>query len=66
MDSAKGSKSSIAVDKPLYVNDRDPFPDSSLYRNTIGALQYVMLTRPGISFVVNHLSQFLHSSTTAN
>lgn len=39
--------------------------DPSLYRRTIGALQYYTLTRPNISYSVNQLS-FLHCPTTAH
>ena len=34
-----------------------------LYRNIIGALQYLTITRPEISYIVNKLSQFLHCPT---
>lgn len=44
---------SITMGTPL----DDPFP----YISTIGALQYVLLTRPDLSFVVNKLCQFLHA-----
>ncbi|KAF5473124.1 hypothetical protein F2P56_009762 [Juglans regia] len=37
--------------------------DSTEFRGVIGSLQYLSLTRPDISFVVNKLSQFMHKST---
>ncbi|KAL5765253.1 hypothetical protein ACOSQ2_017847 [Xanthoceras sorbifolium] len=38
-----------------------PLAQPTVYRNVIGALQYLTYTRPDISFVVNRLSQFLSS-----
>ena len=32
------------------------------YRSIVGALQYLTLTRPNISYVVNKVCQYLHSS----
>lgn len=37
--------------------------DTTRYRSIVGALQYLTLTRPDISFVVNKVCQFLHSPT---
>lgn len=39
------------------------FNDPSLYRSLVGALQYLTITRPDLSYAVNHVSQFLHSPT---
>ncbi|XP_014660357.1 uncharacterized protein LOC106804209 [Setaria italica] len=38
--------------------------DSKRYRGTVGALQYLTLTRPDIAYAVNKVCQFLHAPTT--
>jgi hypothetical protein len=37
--------------------------DATWYRSIVGALQYLTLTRPDISFAVNEVCQFLHAAT---
>jgi hypothetical protein len=38
--------------------------DATKYRSIVGALQYLTLKRPDISFAVNKLCQYIHSPTT--
>lgn len=52
---AKGSKLSAA--------GSPSFTDLTLYRCTVGALQYLTYTRTDIAFVVNKLSQYLQAPT---
>lgn len=40
--------------------------DNSRYRSVVGALQYLTLTRPDLSFSVNKVCQYLHALTTAH
>lgn len=38
--------------------------DITKYRSIVGALQYLTLTRPDVSFPVNKVCQYLHALTT--
>jgi hypothetical protein len=38
--------------------------DATKYRSLVGALQYLTLTRPDISFAINKVCQYLHALTT--
>ncbi|RVW94084.1 Retrovirus-related Pol polyprotein from transposon RE1 [Vitis vinifera] len=40
-----------------------PLSNPMEYRTIVGSLQYLSLTRPNISFVVNKMSQFMHQPT---
>ncbi|XP_047261424.1 uncharacterized mitochondrial protein AtMg00810-like, partial [Capsicum annuum] len=44
----------------------DPLPDACLYRSVIGALQYVTITRPEISYAVKRVYQFMQAPTIAH
>jgi hypothetical protein len=46
------------------LHDGAPFHDPSLYRSLAGALQYLTLTRPDISFAVQQVCLFMHAPTT--
>jgi histone deacetylase 1/2 len=43
-----------------------PFEDITQYRNIVGSLQYLTLTRPDISFSVNKVCLYPHAPTTAH
>ncbi|RVW84060.1 Retrovirus-related Pol polyprotein from transposon RE1 [Vitis vinifera] len=47
----------------LRVGDADPMEDLHGYRSTVGALQYVTITRPKLSFNVNKVCQFMQNPT---
>jgi hypothetical protein len=38
--------------------------DATKYRSIVGALQYLAMTQPDISFAVNKVCQYLHAPTT--
>ncbi|XP_031269935.1 zinc finger BED domain-containing protein RICESLEEPER 2-like [Pistacia vera] len=50
----------------LSSTDNELFKDPSLYGSTIGALQYLTLIRPDISFTVNKQSQYLQALLSYN
>jgi histone deacetylase 1/2 len=62
------------VDTPLSVTDKLSLTDgevlssddSTRYRSIVGALHYMTLTRPDLSFYVNKVCQFLHAPTTVH
>jgi histone deacetylase 1/2 len=58
----------ISTSKKLSITEgcRLGDEDSTNYRSVVGALQYLTLTRPDLSFTVNKVCQFLHSPTTAH
>lgn len=45
------------------MSDDTPFQDVILYRSLVGDLQYLTITRPDLSYVVNQASQFFHTPT---
>lgn len=61
--SLKPAPTPSALGKSFSINDGSPMADPFLYTSTVGALQYLTNTRPDISYIVNHLSQFLKQPT---
>jgi hypothetical protein len=62
-----GLQDSSPVDSPLKLNvkfrrdDGDLLPNPTLYRQLVGILNYLTITRPDISFAVQQVSQFMQS-----
>jgi hypothetical protein len=56
MSEAKPINTPMASTTNLSAFEGEPFPDHTLYRSTVGSLQYLALTRPDIAFTVNKLS----------
>ncbi|XP_019465371.1 PREDICTED: uncharacterized protein LOC109363566 [Lupinus angustifolius] len=65
--SLAGLQMANPVDTPLEVNvkyhrdEGDILPNPLLYRQLVGSLNYLTITRPDISFAVQQVSQFMHT-----
>uniref|UniRef100_A0A2N9G6P0 Reverse transcriptase Ty1/copia-type domain-containing protein n=1 Tax=Fagus sylvatica TaxID=28930 RepID=A0A2N9G6P0_FAGSY len=63
--SRAGIMDSKIVDTPIEYNNRlnthdgEPLPDATLYRQLVGSLVYLTVTRPDISYVIHIVSQFM-------
>ncbi|PHT54606.1 hypothetical protein CQW23_09068 [Capsicum baccatum] len=57
---AKPIGTPMATGLQLSQHKSSPFSDPSLYRSLIGALQYITIMRPDMSFTVNKLCQFMY------
>ena len=60
---AKPISSPMSTAHQLSLFEGNPISDVTQYRSTIGAFQYLSLTRPNISFAVNKVCQFMHRPT---
>jgi len=59
MELAKPVATPMSSSSILSKFDGSTITDPTLYRSTIGSLQYLSLTRPDIAFAVNKVSQFM-------
>lgn len=62
MFDAKPAPTPLATNVSFTVSGT-PYSDPTHYRSIVGALQYLTITRPDISYAVNQVSQFLHAPT---
>ena len=63
---AKAVPTPMCVTSKLSLHDSAPIDAPSLYGSTVGALQYLTLSRPDLAFSVNRLSQYLEPPTLAH
>ena len=66
MDGAKDISTPMATSDSLTLFDGSPLTNATIYRQLVGSLQYLSLTRPDISFTVNKLSQFMHQPSESH
>lgn len=63
MQGAKPVSTPMAPTPKLSLNSGDRLANPTEYRQVVGSLQYLSLTRPDVAFAVNRLSQFMHQPT---
>jgi hypothetical protein len=63
MTEAKPVSSPMSSSAAFSAFTGDPMEEPSLYRSTVGSLQYLSLTRPDLAFAVNRVCQFMHRPT---
>nr|GEX48904.1 retrotransposon protein, putative, Ty1-copia subclass [Tanacetum cinerariifolium] len=55
--------SPLVTSSSLSLDDNTAFSNPVKYRQVVGSLQYVTLSRPDIAFVVNKVCQYMHAPT---
>ncbi|GKB97477.1 retrovirus-related pol polyprotein from transposon TNT 1-94 [Tanacetum coccineum] len=55
--------SPMVTSSPLSLDDSIAFSNPVKYRQVVGSLQYVTLSRPNIAFAVNKVCQYMHALT---
>jgi histone deacetylase 1/2 len=68
MTDCKSAPTPLSSTESLSQHEGEPLgpEDSTRYRSLVGALQYLTLTRPDLSFAVNKVCQYLHAPTTSH
>ncbi|GJR61396.1 RNA-directed DNA polymerase [Tanacetum coccineum] len=59
LTAAKPNPSPLLTNLKLSLDKGVPLTDPAAYKRLVGWLLYLTMTRPGISYVVQHLSQFV-------
>ncbi|KAJ0602472.1 putative RNA-directed DNA polymerase [Helianthus annuus] len=61
MTACKPCHTPVDTSNKMSASDGTPLPDGSLYRSLAGALQYLTITRPDLSYVVQQICLFMHA-----
>ncbi|XP_019155793.1 PREDICTED: uncharacterized protein LOC109152551 [Ipomoea nil] len=62
MSDCKPLATPAAITQPVSPSDQ-PYDNPTQYRRLVGALQYLTITRPDLSYAVNRMCQSMHSPT---
>ncbi|KAM1479039.1 hypothetical protein ACFX2I_026387 [Malus domestica] len=63
---AKPISTPVPCGQKLSAWDGETHSDPQTYRSVVGALQYLTITRPDLSYAVNQVCQFMHSPKTTH
>lgn len=66
MQYAKSNSTPMTSGHKLMAFGSDPVQNAQLYRSVVGALQYITITRPEITYSVNRVCQFMHNPLEAH
>ena len=68
LEKCKPVSTPISSSQKLSVESGEPLgsKDATNYRSVVGALRYLTLTRPDISYAVNKVCQYLHAPSTTH
>ncbi|XP_048427896.1 uncharacterized mitochondrial protein AtMg00810-like [Pyrus x bretschneideri] len=58
---AKPISTPVSTGQKLSAYVGEPYKHPEQYRSVVGALQYLTITRPNLSYAVNQVCQFMHS-----
>ncbi|KAM0049451.1 putative RNA-directed DNA polymerase [Helianthus debilis subsp. tardiflorus] len=61
MTACKPCHTPVDTNSKLSASDGNPLPDGTLYRSLAGALQYLTITRPDLSYAVQQICLFMHA-----
>lgn len=62
----KPACTSLPMNTHFTTTDGTPHPDPTLYRNIIGKINFLINTRPDLSYAAQTLSQFMQNPTTVH
>ncbi|XP_019171084.1 PREDICTED: uncharacterized protein LOC109166648 [Ipomoea nil] len=66
MNACKPLATPIATNTQLDPGESDALDDPKPYRQLVGSLMYLLITRPDLAFAVNRLCQFMQAPTHAH
>ncbi|KAM1792474.1 hypothetical protein ACFX12_036326 [Malus domestica] len=66
MADAKPLSTPALPGRKLSLYEGEPLADGTTFRSIVGALQYLLFTRPDIAFAVNQVCQYMHLPTTTH